>query len=325
MIFDSHTHIGNILYPVGKNRVSNLPGEVLLAAMRKYSIDFALVSSIEGAEFDFEGQVAPPEKQVPQLESFRSLVQFVQTQGGISLKHTTSPPSTRGYSSSEEEEKVIGLITNNFPSFLKEGCPDRKVEDGVVKGLLSPMLKALLWIKPYTEKVTEALEQFIIENRDHIAGLKMHPSLSNIKFTDDRFRPYLDLAQKFNMPVQVHTENDGLSNPAYVAELAGKYPDLMFIMVHLGLNTGNGEAINIISDNANIYGDTCEVKTENVIKAINECGSEKILFGTDAIVHGIGTYERYLPHIESIRNNFSKDEADNVLFRNCVRLYRIPL
>ena len=44
MIIDSHTHIGTISYPVGKNRVSYLPGEDLIAAMKKYSIDFALVS-----------------------------------------------------------------------------------------------------------------------------------------------------------------------------------------------------------------------------------------------------------------------------------------
>ena len=325
MIIDSHTHIGCISYPVGKNRVSNLLGQDLLKAMRKYSIDFALVSSIGGAEFDSEMQLAPVENQIPQMESFRSLVQFVQTHGGISLKHTTSPPSTRGYSSSEEEEKVIGLITNNSPSFLKEGCPDRKVKDGVVKGLLSRMLMALLWIKPYTEMVTEALEQFITENRDHIAGLKMHPSLSNIKYTDDRFMPYIELAVKYNLPVQVHTENDGLSDPAFVAEMAALYPDIRFVMVHMGLGTDNSEAIGIIRNNSNVYGDTCEVKINNVIKAIDECGSEKILFGTDAVVHGIDTYQRYLPLIKSIRANFTGEEADNVLFRNSVRLYRISL
>jgi len=273
MIIDSHTHIGTISYPVGKNGVSNLPGEDLIAAMKKYSIDFALVSSIEAAEFDSEMKLAPPDKQIPQLESFNRLIQFVKTSGDAQF-----------------------------------GRPD---------------LKALLWIKPYTEKVTEALIQFITENRDHIAGLKMHPSLSNIKFTDDRFRPYLDLARKFNMPVQLHTENDGLSDPAFVAEMTALYPDVRFVMVHMGLGTHNSEAIGIIRNNDNVYGDTCEVKINNVIKAIIECGSEKILFGTDAIVHGVDTYEQYLPLIESIRNNFSKEEADNVLFRNCMRLYNL--
>lgn len=275
MIIDSHTHIGTILYPVGKNRVSDLPGEDLIAAMEKYSIDCALVSSIEGAEFNSEGQLAPLNKQIPQLASFRNLLDFVHLRRDAQSGH--------------------------------------------------PYLKALLWIKPYTEKVTPALERFITENRDSIAGLKMHPSLSNIEFTDERFKPYLELAEKFDMPVQVHTENDGLSDPAYVVEQAGRFPEIKFIMVHMGLNTDNSEAINIIKDHDNIYGDTCEVKTDNVIRAINECGSEKILFGTDAIVHGIDTYARYILLTEHIWTILNKIQAENFLFRNCMRLYKISL
>ncbi|MBS0011459.1 MAG: amidohydrolase family protein [Bacteroidales bacterium] len=187
----------------------------------------------------------------------------------------------------------------------------------------SPLLKALLWIKPYTEKVTRDLEQFIKDNRDYIAGLKMHPSLSGIKLTDDRFTPYLELAASFNLPVQVHTENDGLSNVNYVEDIAATYRDTDFVMVHMGLNTGNGDAMNIIKKYDNVYGDTCEVKHDNVIRAIRECGPDKILFGTDAIVHGIDTYARYMPLLELIRSNFSREEADNVLFRNCRRVFHV--
>ncbi len=273
MIIDSHTHTGKIQYSVGKNRVSNLPGEDLLAAMMKYTIDFALVSSIESAEFDSGGKLAPPGKQIPQLESFRRLIHFVSTS--------------------------LNALTGR------------------------PLLKASLWPKPYTEKCSGELDEFIKENLDHIAGLKMHPSLSNMKFTDERFVPYLRLAEKYNMPVQVHTENDGLADPAFVAEVALLFPSVTFIMVHMGLNTDNGEAIDIIRANENVYGDTCEVKNEKVIEAIKRCGSEKILFGTDAVVHGIDTYRRYMPLVDFIRKSFSLEEAENVLFKNCRRLYNL--
>lgn len=266
MLIDSHTHIGCIDYKVGKNKVFTLAGEDLIAAMKKYSVDYALVSSIEGAEFDSDGRLAPVDKQVPQLKSFKNLLQFIRSNGDS--------------------------------------------------------LKALLWIKPYTEKTTAALEEFITENRKYIAGFKMHPSLSRIKFTDHRFRPYLDLARSFTMPVQVHTENDGFSNAEYVADIAGVCTDIDFVMVHMGLNTDNKEAIEIIRNHDNIYGDTCEVKHENVIRAIEECGSQKILFGTDAVVHGIDTYVRYLPLIELIRKTFPEEAGANVLFKNSKRLFK---
>ena len=273
VIIDSHTHTGTIQYSVGKNRVSNLPGDDLLAAMKKYSIDFALVSSIESAEFDSRGIPAPPAQQIPQLESFERLVTFARSS--------------------------LNALSGR------------------------PLLKASLWVKPYTEKCSRELDGFIKKNLDHIAGLKMHPSLSNMKFTDRRFTSYLRLAEKYNMPVQVHTENDGLADPAFVAEVAPLFPSVIFIMVHMGLNTDNGEAIDIISSNDNVYGDTCEVKNEKVIEAIKRCGSEKILFGTDAVVHGIDTYRRYMPLVDLIRQSFSLEEAENVLFKNCRRLYSL--
>ena len=47
MIIDCHTHIGKIL-------TFDMPETMLLDSMDKYHIDFALVSNIEGAEFDEE-------------------------------------------------------------------------------------------------------------------------------------------------------------------------------------------------------------------------------------------------------------------------------
>ncbi len=265
MLIDSHTHIGHILYPVGKNRVSDLPAEQLIEAMEKYSIDRVLVSGIEGAEFDSAMNFVPASMQVLQLNAFRRQVAFARANKGR-----------------------VGV---------------------------------LLWVKPYSETVTGDLEQFIASNRDCIAGFKMHPALSNTAFNDTRFQPYLKLADRLNMPVQVHTEKDGLSDPSYVAEVAAAFPDLDFVMVHMGLNTDNIEAIRIIRDNANIYGDTCEVGIDKVFEAVEVCGSEKILFGTDAVVHGTDTYARYQPLIDALRIRLSKKDADNILYANCLRLF----
>ena len=75
----------------------------------------------------------------------------------------------------------------------------------------------------------------------------------------------------------------------------------------------------------NIYGDICSVKKENIFKAISECGSHKILFGTDAIVKGIDTYNNYLPIIRDLSKNLNKTDAENILFRNCKRLYNLTV
>lgn len=181
--------------------------------------------------------------------------------------------------------------------------------------------KALLWVKPFTERRSRKLDEFIHTNREFIAGVKIHPKLSNLEFRDKKMLPFIEMAGEFGLPILVHTEDDGRSNVGFVEEVANKYDEISFIMAHMGMGSDTREAVEIIKRNLNIYGDIALVESMNVVRAITECGSDKILFGTDATVFGIDTYEKYLPVINSIKSNFDSDDVDNVLYKNCMRIY----
>ena len=265
MIIDTHTHIGEISFPVGKSRISSMPEKTLLDAIEKYSIDFVLVSSIEGAEFNSDKELIPAERQVPQLASMQRVVDFVK----------------------RNRQRA----------------------------------QALLWVKPYTEERSNELDEFIRTNREFIAGVKIHPKLSNLEFRDKRIIPFVEMAGEFSFPILVHTEDDGRSNVGFVEEVANKYREINFIMAHMGMGSDNSEAIGIIKRNPNIYGDIALAESSNVIRAINECGSDKILFGTDATVFGVDTYKEYLSVIDAMKLNFDSEDVDNVLYKNCIRLY----
>jgi uncharacterized protein len=269
MIIDSHTHVGNIPFEVGKNRVKNLPPQDLIISLQKYKIDFAIVSGLEGSEFDADQKLVSKELQISQKTGLERLIDFVNA----------------------NKSKVRGLF----------------------------------WVKPYNEILTDEIKKIVLDNRNLICGLKVHPTLSNMKFTERKFYPYLEMAVELGLPVQVHTENDGRSDVKYVGKMAAIFPELNFIMVHMGMNSDNSEAISLIKNFSNIYGDTCVVKHENVIKAIRECGSDKILFGSDSIVNGIDTYERYIPLIKLIRENFSENDADKVLGLNSMTIFNLPV
>ena len=150
MLIDSHTHIGNIPFEVGRNRVKNLPGNDLIISLEKYKINFAIVSGLEGAEFDAENRLASKRMQVSQKEGL---------------------------------ERMLSFIRNNITK-----------------------VRALFWIKPYTEPLTKEIETMVADNQDLICGLKVHPTLSNLKFTDRRFYPYLEMAVRLGLPVQIHSE-----------------------------------------------------------------------------------------------------------------------
>jgi predicted TIM-barrel fold metal-dependent hydrolase len=107
--------------------------------------------------------------------------------------------------------------------------------------------------------------------------------------------------------------------------MAAIFPELKFVMVHMGMDSDNSEAIALIKETSNIYGDTCVVKHKNVIKAIKECGADKILFGTDSIVNGIDTYKKYIPLVEKIKETFAEEEVIKVLGLNCMTIFNLPV
>ena len=115
-----------------------MPEQTLIDAIEKYSIDFILVSSIEGAEFSSDKELMPADRQIPQLVSMHRVVDFVKKN--------------------------------------------------------RQMARALLWVKPFTESRSNELDEFIRTNRKDIAGLKIHPKLSNMEFRDKRMMHFIGMA-----------------------------------------------------------------------------------------------------------------------------------
>ena len=186
-------------------------------------------------------------------------------------------------------------------------------------------LRGQFWIKPHTEGFSEEVEEFLTENKDYFVGLKMHPFHSNLKITDERCRGYLRFANEHHMSVAVHTAGDENSNPYHVYCAAQQYPNIKFIMVHMGLGTDHDEAIEYIQKLDNLYGDTTWVNAEKVIEAIRKCGSHKIIFGTDNPIDGLDTYRKYNEILEKGKEVLSKIEYENLLFLNAQRVFGLTI
>lgn len=184
----------------------------------------------------------------------------------------------------------------------------------------------LLWGKPNTEGATKDFEQLIIDNRDIVYGIKIHPFHSKVSFDDKRVEEYIKLAEKYKLTMVSHTAGDECSKPQKVYNMALKYPNVKFVMVHMGLETDNEEAINLIAKLPNLYGDTTWVDPKNAIKMINLCGDDKLMFGTDNPIDGIDTYAH--PTICSVYLNKFKDMVSNevyekVMYKNAEKVFGI--
>lgn len=190
---------------------------------------------------------------------------------------------------------------------------------------------AAIWVKPFLEIPSAELEYYLKVNIDFIKALKIHPFHSGIPVTDAKMEPYIQLARMLDVPVIIHTANDPCSDCKNVYKIAKQYPDVRFVMAHLGLGTNNEEATEMCAELENLYGDTAWVPAENAVKFIKKCGSEKLMFGSDMPIDGLDTYSKnrqgqpslYIPYFNELQSKLSAEEYENLMCKNAANFFRL--
>ena len=183
------------------------------------------------------------------------------------------------------------------------------------------IFKILAWIRPFSETDTDSLERLIEDNRNQVVGLKVHPFTAKVPMNDTRYDKYLALCQKYHLPFCILTEEVGYSNVHFVASLAQKYPNVQFVMVHMGLRTDHKEALSYLLKYPNLYGDTTIVDTDTVMEVLSSPLKTRILFGSDAPTLGADSYSQYASMHKLIKEKFDNNTIANLYQNNCVRLF----
>ena len=181
--------------------------------------------------------------------------------------------------------------------------------------------KMLIWIRPLMDEQIDWIEQMINTYPKAIVGLKVHPYCAKLKLTEKEYIPYIEICKKYQIPLSVHTEEDGYSDVKYIIEAARRYPEVNFVAVHMGLKTDHKEAINGMKEYKNLYGDTTLVGYDSVKEAIETCGEKKIIFGSDAVMMGEESYIKYIEMYRRIKEEYGKEVAENIFHYNCIRVF----
>lgn len=190
---------------------------------------------------------------------------------------------------------------------------------------------AALWLKPKNEEPSDELESLIKNNLDVVKALKFHPYHSATPFDSPRIQAYFYLAQKYNLPVITHTGIGNCDNCQLVYKMAKQYPEIKFIMAHLGLASDNLEATELCNKQDNLYGDTAWVPVSSTQLFIQKNGSEKILFGSDNPIDGVDTYHHnpygqrsiYQDYFFSLQNLISSTDYENLMYKNAKNIFNI--
>jgi uncharacterized protein len=131
-------------------------------------------------------------------------------------------------------------------------------------------------------------------------------------------REVCEAARMFRLPIFV----DVVSRPEVIDMLAPQYPDVNFIVAHLGSYTDDWRAhqqvVYQIARYPNVYGDTSAVRRfDYIVEAIKRAGPRKVMFGSDGpwIHPGVELHKVRLLRLP-------KDQEALVLGGNILRLMR---
>jgi len=130
----------------------------------------------------------------------------------------------------------------------------------------------------YRERAVEELRRALGEGA---RGIKLHPSLQGFLLCDELVYPLVELAEELAVPMFFHTGTPAFSLPMQLAELALRFPQVNFIMGHMGSTDFWLDVIPAAQQARNIYLDTSWSLPDKVTRAIAAIGAERVLFGSD--------------------------------------------
>ena len=156
-----------------------------------------------------------------------------------------------------------------------------------------------------------------------------------ISSSDSLLVPYYALAEKYNLPVGIHTGGAGpnhgspnfkmeLGNPLLLQNLLSRFPKLRVWIMHSG-DQYYKEAIAVMHLNKQVYADISVISNPDIVpsarftsimKAFAEAGLEdRLMFGTDN-----GNVEKVIAAVEGL-SFLTKEQKEKIFYQNAERFF----
>ncbi len=187
----------------------------------------------------------------------------------------------------------------------------------------------------------ERTDLFTLEERIRggaVKGIKLYPGYEPYAINDPSLESVFRIAEKYSIPVMIHT-GDTYSkqakvrnaHPLLIDDVAVDYPNVNFIMCHLG-NPWFNDAAEVLYKNDNVYADisgltlgdfTYEFKrymvqrVKDMIAYMGKPGKQ-LLYGTDWPLVRMGPYLKFLDDLD-----LPAEEKEGIAWRNAARLFNI--
>ncbi len=185
-----------------------------------------------------------------------------------------------------------------------------------------------LWVFPWVRPgdSSDADIAFLEANRAKICGIKIHPSLSRIRITDEGFAPLLEIANRHSLVVLVHCGRwQEIASFRFAVEAAKRYPQAKFLLAHAGGDTPPlaTSAAQLVHDQRveNVWFEFSGLREFWVIE--RNCallGADRYLMGSD---YGLAHPLMYIGAVQGM--NLSSHEKEKILSANALALFGTPV
>ncbi len=182
------------------------------------------------------------------------------------------------------------------------------------------------WLRPVSHDAGAADLAWAESHAKRITGIKLHPSLSRVRVTDDAFRPALELAKRADLVVLIHCGRwQEIASYRFAIEAAESFPSVRFLLAHAGGDTPPlaTAAAALVHERAlkNVWFDFSGLREYWVIERnARLIGADRYLFGSDyALAHP----NMYIGAVRAM--DLPEDDKNKILGGNAEQLFGTPV
>jgi predicted TIM-barrel fold metal-dependent hydrolase len=189
----------------------------------------------------------------------------------------------------------------------------------------------------------ERTDLFTMEERIRdglVKGIKLYPGYDKYAINDPSLETVFRIAAKHDVPVVIHCGDTfardakvRMAHPLLVDDIAVDYPDVRFVICHLG-NPWFQDTAEVLYKNDNVYADMSglvlgdftyeferylKTRVKDMIAYMGD-PSRQLMFGTDWPLVEMGPYVKFLDGLE-----FDGDAWENIAWRTAAQLFKIDV
>jgi predicted TIM-barrel fold metal-dependent hydrolase len=173
-----------------------------------------------------------------------------------------------------------------------------------------------------------------------VKGIKLYPGYDRYAINDPSLESVFRIAAKHDVPVMIHCGDTfardakvRMAHPLLVDDVAVDYPDVRFVICHLG-NPWFQDTAEVLYKNDNVFADISGLilgdfthdferylvtRVKDMIAYMGDPGSQ-LMYGSDWPLVEMGPYVKFLENLE-----FADEAWESIAWRTAARLFKIDV